>query len=535
LKFFFITTFIFAQCTIYSQKEGNIWCFGDSALIDWNEPENPILERSVSINRGSASSISDSVGNLLFYVGNFPGSIVSECTSIGERGYVYTKEHTIMENSECISGEAWYGEHTIIPMPDNDSLYYKFTADLYAYNGDTPGINYSIVDMKANGGLGKVIERDVSVVSYTAGGLGPVSACIKAIKHGNGRDWWLIAKTNFVNLDLGPDLFYLLLLVTPSGVEVDQIPVVEPYCRPGFSFGSFSNDGTKYCSVCPNYPFGNIVIYDFDRCTGEFTNQKIIEETIEIPEDSVNYDVYFSAEFSPSNRYLYINNINVDCVPEKRIFLFQYDLEDEFPALTRDTVMDYIEPNQYTFRQGGILKLAPDNKIYYSRPFDTCYGIWWPYPDSIYNEANTYLSVINNPDSAYPACNFTPYSFYLGGARTYYGLPNNPNFALGAVDNFCDTLASGLNNTQKFLNTNLNIFPNPCYNTCQIQYKPALSIGNIAISNLQGKVVFKEENIPVTLLQHGYEINTSAFAKGVYFVTLVSGNQNLTRKLIKIF
>jgi hypothetical protein len=151
----------------------------------------------------------------------------------------------------------------------------------------------------------------------------------------------------------------------------------------------------------------------------------------------------------------------------------------------------------------------------------------------LYHPWNMNLSVINNPDSAYPACNFTPYSFYLGGARTYYGLPNNPNFALGAVDNFCDT-TSGLNDSQKFLNTNLNIFPNPCYNNCQIQYKPAKSIGNIVISNLQGTIVFKEENIPVTLLHHGYEINTTAFAKGVYFVTLSTNKESIIKKMVKL-
>jgi Secretion system C-terminal sorting domain len=530
LVLFFVL--VFSNCL--AQREGNIWCFGDSVLVDWNDALNPTFGRSISKNRGSASSISDSIGNLLFYCGNISGAVISECTINGgsEVGYVYTKDHTVMENGNCVSGEAWYEEKTIIPMPGNDSLYYVFTANLYAYNEMNAGIDYCIIDMNANNGLGKVIERDVSAVNLQTIGNNPISWCIKAIKNGNGRDWWLVSRTTENNAE---GQFFLKLLVTPEGIEVEQVPVVEPYCQTGFSFGSFSKDGTKYCSVCPEYPFGNIVIYDFDRCTGEFFNQKIIEETIAIPEDSVNYDVYFSAEFSPNNRYLYINNVNVDCVPEKRIFLFQYDLDDEFPALTRDTVMDYIEPNQYTFRQGGILKLAPDNKIYYSRPFDTCYGIWWPYPDSIYTEANTYLSVINNPDSAYPACNFTPYSFYLGGARTYHGLPNNPNFALGAMEGTpCDTLSTSVRELKSYKNNQLNIFPNPCYNSCQIQYKPAKSISNIAISNMEGKVIFKEENIPVTLLQHGYEINTFAFAKGIYFVSLISGNDNVVKKMVKL-
>jgi hypothetical protein len=529
--------FLILNSPCFSQKEGNIWCFGDSVLIDWNDPVNPLFGRSTTNNRGSASSISDSVGNLLFYCGNISSAVISECTIDGgsEVGYIYSKDNSIMENGNCVSGEAWYEEKTIIPMPGNDSLYYVFTVNLYAYNGMNPGIDYCVVDMNANNGLGNVIEQDVSAVSYTAGGGSPVSWCIKAVRHGNGRDWWLFAKTTVFNIDLGDELFFLKLLVTPEGIEVQQVPVIEPYCQTGFSFGSFSKDGTKYCSVCPEYPFGNIVIYDFDRCTGEFSNQKIIEETIAIPDDSVNYDVYFSAEFSPNNRYLYIDNIDVECALGKRIFLFQYDLLDEFPAITRDTVMDYIETAQYSSRQGGLLKLAPDNKIYLARPLNSCYINMWPYPDSIYTEANTYLSVINNPDSAYPACNFTPYSFYLGGARTYHGLPNNPNFALGAMEGTpCDTLSTSVREIKSYKNNQLNIFPNPCYNNCQIQYKPAKSIGNIAISNMEGKVIFKEENIPVTLLQHGYEVNTSAFAKGVYFVRLVTDKVSVTKKMVRL-
>ncbi|MBK8873341.1 MAG: hypothetical protein IPN13_05230 [Bacteroidetes bacterium] len=53
------------------------------------------------------------------------------------------------------------------------------------------------------------------------------------------------------------------------------------------------------------------------------------------------------------------------------------------------------------------------------------------------------LSVINYPDSLGSACNYTPYSFYLGGTRTHYGLPNNPDYDLPAhAGSPCDTLVS---------------------------------------------------------------------------------------------
>jgi hypothetical protein len=470
---------------VEAQREGNIWCFGDSALIDWNDTQNPILGRSVTKNRGSATSIADSTGSLLFYVGNISAALETpewqycrDTLVSFEVGHVYTKYNNYMENGRCITGGGWYEEYTIVPMPGNDSLYYIFSVNLYAYDGNSPGINYSTVDMHANGGLGKVIERDVGVVSYTPGGLGPIYWFIKAVRHGNGRDWWVIAKTTPFNQDIGSDLMYLLLLVTPDGITVEEIPPNEPYCPTGFSSSGFSNDGTKFYSICAVNPIGNVVVYDFDRCTGELTNAKIIEEAIS---DSIEYSIgFWSAEFSPNSRYLYVNTSSFVCASGLDYYLFQYDLEEDFPAETRDTLLSYTVWNTEIYKGAGTLKLAPDNKIYYARPVVSCNYYWWPYPDSLYLPQNENLSVINNPDSTYPACNFTPYSFYLGGARTYYGLPNNPNFALGAVEGSeCDTLSTSVGEVVSYINNQLNIFPNPCYNNCQIQYKPAKSIGNM--------------------------------------------------------
>jgi Secretion system C-terminal sorting domain len=540
MRFFVSIIFIsFLNTKCFPQKEGNIWCFGDSVLIDWNDPQNPSFGRSAFKDRGSASSIADSSGNLLFYIGNIPAftaddSVSPEYTYCAdtlayiELGHVYTKEHTYMENGRCISGEGWYNEHTIVPMPGNDSLYYIFTTSLFQH----PELNYSVVDIKANGGLGKVIEKDVSVIAYTgSGGLSPVSWCIKAIRHGNGRDWWVISKSSYFNLELEQEPHFLLMLVTPDGVELEEIPIYDmPFTLSDLSDFGFNSDGTKMFSTAFSDQGDNLFLYDFDRCTGELSNQTSLGALVD---SNGFYTLFWDVAFSPSGRFLYVNTSYTGCSPA-RYLLLQYDLEDENPSLTKDTLLNYLNPNAPEYYRGaGNLRLAPDGKIYYSRRISSCQFFLYLYPDTLYSPLNMNLSVINSPDSAYPACNFTPYSFYLGGARTYQGLPNNPNFALGAVDNFCDT-SSGLNNSQKFLNTNLNIFPNPCYNTCQIQYKPVTQKGNIVITNVAGKVIFKEENIPVTLLQHGYEINTSAFAKGVYFVTLSTNKEIITKKMVKL-
>ncbi|MBK7888294.1 MAG: hypothetical protein IPJ86_13715 [Bacteroidetes bacterium] len=90
------------------------------------------------------------------------------------------------------------------------------------------------------------------------------------------------------------------------------------------------------------------------------------------------------------------------------------------------------------------MELAPDGKIYISSSYFGL-GSGWPYPPTCWNFINENLSVINQPDSLGLACDFQPFGFYLGGARTYYGLPNNPDYELGAwVGSPCDTLSVGL-------------------------------------------------------------------------------------------
>ncbi|MBK7388264.1 MAG: hypothetical protein IPI23_04070 [Bacteroidetes bacterium] len=72
------------------------------------------------------------------------------------------------------------------------------------------------------------------------------------------------------------------------------------------------------------------------------------------------------------------------------------------------------------------MKLAPDGKIYLSCAYYDGISFNYPYNSTEYNTTNMYLSVINYPDSLGTACGYNPFSFYLGGKRTYYGLPNNP-------------------------------------------------------------------------------------------------------------
>ena len=50
------------------------------------------------------------------------------------------------------------------------------------------GLYNTIIDMRLNGGLGSVVIENKQI-------SGELHAdCITAVKHGNGRDWWVIGK-----------------------------------------------------------------------------------------------------------------------------------------------------------------------------------------------------------------------------------------------------------------------------------------------------------------------------------------------------
>ena len=110
----------------YSQKRNNIWCFGDSSGIDFNNLNNPVPFQSCMDSRGSCASIADSNGSLLFYTSDpykptyFSGAI--------RLGAVYTNLHTLMMNGDSLVGRGWYNECIIIPDLVNNSLFYVFNA-----------------------------------------------------------------------------------------------------------------------------------------------------------------------------------------------------------------------------------------------------------------------------------------------------------------------------------------------------------------------------------------------------------------------
>ena len=171
--------------------------------------------------------------------------------------------------------------------------------------------------------------------------------------------------------------------------------------------------------------------------------------------------------------------------------------------------------------------------MYYSCAYETPSTFPYPYPDSVRNVWNENLSYISFPDSLGAACDFHPFSFYLGGKRTYYGLPNNPNYELGPIVNsVCDTVTSvtPILIEQK---PELNIFYHSSWQTAFINASGLKGLHlQLIVMDISGRILYNEKGET----RNGYftkDLSLSSFAAGMYLITIFTEKEKLTGKFVK--
>jgi hypothetical protein len=485
-----------------AQNRGNVWCFGHEAAINFNSGF-PVADSSSVISRGSCASICDTLGMLLFYVSN---DTVSVTTTQINGGKVYGKNHQLMLGGDSINSQGWYYELVIIPVPNSNDLYYVFSIGVTAFYG----IYYSIIDMSLNGGMGEVIQKNVQLQNFKC------SDGLTAIKHGNGRDWWVF----FRRWDSTNNTYYKYL-ITPTGISNVMMQSIGSSTSNGFARMKFSCSGDKMMFMTLT---GLLEYYDFDRCTGLLTNPQTI-----FPEQSNPINGFFwSSQFSPSGNLFYTTLISLPGVTDS-CFLIQYNLNAPNIAMSADTLAIGSLINNMSH-----LKLGPDNKIYLSSVYNNLQTISYPYPDTVYSIYNSYLGVINSPDNIGAACDFQPYSFYLGGKRTYYGLPNNPDYDLPAlVGSPCDTLVSQNELAGAAAVGSLHVYYHTAWEKAFINASNLKGkTGKLVVYDMQGKVIHSE---PLQL-QNGYytrDLSMAVYAEGAYLITIQTEMERLTKKMMK--
>jgi hypothetical protein len=125
-------------------------------------------------------------------------------------GFLVNKNHNLIVNGDSLKGTEWYNEMTIVPNPANINQFYIFTAGVTPIN---QGFYYNLLDMSLNNGAGYVLQKNVQLQTFQT------NDCVTAIKHGNGRDWWVIIREWSYTQSLNS---YYLYLISPTGISLSS-------------------------------------------------------------------------------------------------------------------------------------------------------------------------------------------------------------------------------------------------------------------------------------------------------------------------
>lgn len=428
----------------------------------------------------TTSAMSDSLGVMLFYTnGCYIANVLGDTMPGGGGLNPGEIADWVCPENGYISPKGAMS----LPLPGSNHLYYLFHTGA-RYNVEkkiTCGpFYYTVIDMNSDGGLGGVSSKN-NILSD--GELGPFCA----VRHGNGRDWWIIIPEHASNR-------YHRFLLSPDGILTLPAQEIGPDMdchRTGSSV--FSLTGTRYGRTqnC------RTVVLDFDRCTGVFSNPVVFETT-------PNTFGGGGIAFSPDGSKLLIN---------AQLVILEANLQVAAPKL--DTVIFTYE----NFKWGlslNLMQYGPDGNLYIDNM-----------------SRSKFLNVIKFQDSSATDWQFEQKGLVLPvyNVRT---LPNLPNFSLfDFAGSPCDTL--GINTPVSLkkepakTGINLLIHPNPTSGKTIVTTSIAVD-GRWVIAGITG-----------TIMQTGswrgniWEIDTTGWVPGVYCFALTLPDGRTIMKPVVVF
>ena len=200
------------------------WIFGHGYHMEFVGGVPTMRPRIEGFNaQEGPSTLSDSEGNLLFYT---------------NAELVWNAAHEPLLNSEALTtfvspdfGSTITNGSLFIPWP-GDSIE-RFYA-LFIIDNSGLKLRVSQIDRSLDGGFGGVVP-DMKNFFESPVGLGEQ---IAAVRHGNGRDWWIVGRRKLGFNTQG----FLAFLLTPNGIDT----IIEsPHLEVSSPLGElvFSRDG----------------------------------------------------------------------------------------------------------------------------------------------------------------------------------------------------------------------------------------------------------------------------------------------------
>ena len=206
----------------------------------------------------------------------------------------------------------------IVPKPAAINIYYIFTVD---WEGGNKGLNYYVVNMTLDGGLGDVVGNNNSPTPNNLI-VSPTSEIITAVKVTDEDAFWVISYRGRV---------FHVFKVDSNGVDTNAVITNTGFSDPIDPRGYLETSPDGKILVSANMETG-VFIYDFDIAIGIISNSRQLDLLGEFA---------YGVEFSPLSRKLYIatGNLTLDnetgeIIPavEK---LFQFTLDIPIPTATK--------------------------------------------------------------------------------------------------------------------------------------------------------------------------------------------------------
>ncbi|MBL7826765.1 MAG: T9SS type A sorting domain-containing protein [Saprospiraceae bacterium] len=357
-----------------------------------------------------------------------------------------------------------------LQLPGSERLYYlfhmgvRYSPELKISYGP---FYYTLIDMSLDNGRGGVVSKNNILVD---GYLEPFSA----VRHGNGRDWWIVVPEYESNL-------YHKFLLSPQGIYWIENQEIGPALQCTYIGSSvFSPTGNRYARTnnC------GVAVMRFDRCSGVFSNDQHLALP---PNVFAGGGVAFNFK---GDRLVVSTQLSVQAA----------DLTLPNPEL--DTIVTTLDAAGASLH---LMQYAPDDKIYLSNL-----------------ARGRFFHVIHQPNEQDIAFEKQGLPLPVYSVRS---LPNNPSHKLlDAPHSACDTL--GIDHPTSSIDLDnerpsISVNPNPAKDIIRIT--ASFNIETIIVLNALGETVFIQNQMASASYM---EVNVGGCLPGLY-VALVRSNEHM--------
>lgn len=486
---YWIVLFLIISNKVICQTNFNkMWHLGVSYKYDVDFKTNPITtsfsDSNILFQYDASSCISDSNGNLL----------------LSSSGYNIVKNNQFVDGADSLGGRdfidfelGWssYSQSSLF-LPFSNSIYYFVNGSVsdsnwYEYN-NSPNpdayfdeLMYTKIDMKGNGGAGKLLQREIKLLEHETLGMTQMMAC----KHANGKDWWLLKQAR------GQNKVFKFLFTQDSVYNMGTQSFVAPFFSYADNGGQlmFSQDGSKIASTCRGT--GQIFVGDFNRCNGVISNPKVFTipaAKTHWPLDTNEVETHTEGlAFSSNGRFVYVSMwFNVQ----------QLDLQDN-DTTTQWAIVAGLDTTWDEFQRYSCMYLGPDNKLYV--------GNW--------GGLSKQMSYFSTPNSKGIGSGFCPRCLRFPD----FGVsspPCMPNYDLGKDSSWCWPLSY----EELKVDDDVIVYPNPAIYLFTVRH--SFEKGEIITVDLYDNLSRKVKTISYKRSSVENSIHVENLSTGLYYYNI---------------